>query len=362
MRHALLFGLLCSFSAALSGQNEFHLTGGYVIPHRPEMGRLVTGHAFGLGVSEWREPAGRWAHERGRWGIRQGVQLAYTHTGSDDLGEQVTALWMTRFPIRQHLSFELGVGPGWSSRSYRASGPTSFSLASPFNLALHLAVQQRVPLRAPFHPLVGLGFTHLSNGGLQQPNLGTNAVTVRLACRIGSPPTRYPEIVQPPGTFERVSMWQFGLRSGLRDIGLPGGPLHPITTLRGVWSWHAVRTGSGPLGRITAWSPLVAAQLTLNQGQRVAHPGEPRARWQPAVLVGVRSWVGRFGLQFAHGVILANASEELGAEHLDAALLWRVHPAWQLELGLRAFSLRAEHPAVGITWTPGSRAVLAEGR
>lgn len=362
MRRALFLGLLCSFSFALSGQNEFLLTGGYVIPHRPEMGRLVTGHAYGFGFSTWREPAGRWAREHGRWGIRQGVQLAYTHTGSEALGEQVTALWMTRFPLRTRPFFELGVGPGWSSRSYRVSGPGSFSLAGPLNLALHVAVQHRFRLRAPFHPIAGLGFTHLSNGGLQQPNLGTNAVTVRLACQIGSPPMRYPEVVVPPGTAERRSMWQLGLRSGVRDIGLPGGPLHPITTLRGVWSWHSVRTGPGPLSRRSSWSPLLAAQLTLNQGQRVAHPDQPAARWQPAVLVGVRSWIGAFGLQFAHGVILANASAELGAKHLDAALLWRFHPAWQVELGLRAFSLRAEHPAVGLTWTPGSRAVLAEGR
>lgn len=350
MRIAGIFLAFCLISASLSGQIESHVTAGYVIPHRPEMGRLVTGHATGFGVTRWWEPRGSWAHERGRWGIRQGAQLGYLHTGSADLGEQVTALWLTRFPFLQHNALELGVGPGWTSRSYRTHGPTSFALASPFNLALHVAAQHRFPIPGPFHLVTGLGFTHLSNGGLQQPNLGTNAVTLRLSVCTGSVPMHYPEVVVPDGAVQRTSAWNLGLRSGVRDMGLPGGVLHPISTLRMVWSLEAKRIAEGPLPRRTAWSPILAAQITLNQGRRIEAPGMPGARWQPAVLGGVRWWAGRFGLQFAHGIILHNASPELGRTHLDAALLWMAHPAVQFELGLRAFSLRAEHPVLGVTW------------
>ena len=97
---------------------------------------------------------------------------------------------------------------------------------------------------------------------------------------------------------------------------------------------------------------MAAAQLTLNQSRRPESPGNARARWQPAVLLGARWWVGNVALQFAHGQILANASPDFGPSHLDAALVWRVRREWMVELGLRAFSMRAEHPVLGVTWTP----------
>ena len=351
LRVAFLAGL-CALSFKVSGQTEFQLIGGFVLPHRPEMARLVTGHATGFSLSRWRESNGIWASEHGRWGIRQGAMLSVLDAGSPELGVQASALWLTRFPLRNRSHLELGLGPAWTSRSYRTDGPTSFALAGPWNLGLHAGLARRIRLKAPFHFTVGAALTHLSNGGLFQPNLGTNALTARVAFHWGSVPTQYPQVVQPPGTFERANRWHLGLRVGARDAGLPGGPLHPVSTLRVLWERRAQVVHHGPFPRRMGWSPVAAAQLTLNQSRRPESPGNPAARWQPAVLVGARWWVGKVALQFAHGHLLANASPDFGPDHLDAALVWRVRPECMVELGLRAFSMRAEHPVVGVTWTP----------
>ncbi len=351
LRVAFLTGL-CALSFKASGQTEFQLLTGFVLPHRPEMARLVTGHAAGLSLSHWREPYGAWTSEHGRWGVRQGAMLSVLDAGSPELGVQAAALWLTRFPVRDRSHLELGLGPAWSSRSYRTDGPTSFALAGPWNLGLHVGIARRIRLKAPFHLAFGAALTHLSNGGLFQPNLGTNALTLRTAFHWGSVPTQYPQIVQPPGSFARTNRWHVGLRFGARDAGLPGGPLHPVSTLRVVWERRAVVVKPGPQPRRMGWAPVAAAQLTLNQSRRPEAPFEPAARWQPAVLVGARWWVGEVALQFAHGHILAEASPDFGPSHLDAALIWRVQPEWSVELGLRAFSMRAEHPVLGVTWTP----------
>jgi hypothetical protein len=351
LRVAFLAGL-CALSFKASGQTEFQLLSGFVLPHRPEMARLVTGHATGFSLSHWTEQYEGWAAHHGRWGIRQGAMLSLLDAGSPELGVQASALWLTRFPVRELSFLELGLGPTWSSRSYRTDGASSFALASPWNLGLQVGMARRIRAPGPIHFTVGAALTHLSNGGLHQPNLGTNALTARVGLHWGSPPMRYPEVIVPPATCIRVNRWHAGLRVGARDAGLPGGPLHPISTFRFLWERRAEALNAGPMLRRFAWSPVVAAQLTLNQSRRPESPGNASARWQPAVLVGARWWVGNVGLQFAHGQILANASPDLGPSHLDAALVWRMRTHWMVELGLRAFSMRAEHPALGVTWTP----------
>ncbi len=326
------------------------------------MGRLVTGHALGIRGSRWWVPEGEWAHVSGRWGIRQGVQLNWISTGSEGLGNQFIGLWLTRFPIRNKGNLVLGIGPGWSSASYRDLGSSSFALATPWNLGLQVGVSHRIRLKAPLHLSTGLSLTHLSNGGLRLPNLGTNAACMTLAAHWGSSPMRYPEVIVPHAETKRQAIWNVGGRLGARDAGLPGGPMHPVLTLRGTWEWRTVILRPGTTKRTSNWSPILAAQLTLNQSRRTEEGGAGAGRWQPAILVGARWWAGNVSLQFAHGHLLAHASPEFGAAHLDAAVLWRVAPEWQLELGLRAFSMRAEHPSLGVTWVLPSRAILPKGR
>lgn len=355
---------LLSTSCLVFSQNEVQLLGGFILPHRPEMSRLITGHATGITVSHWREAHGEWASNYGRWGIRQGVMVQVLDAGSESLGHQVAALWTTRLPIRERSHLELGLGPGWTSRSYRTDGANSFALAGPWNLGLHVGLSRRIRLKAPVHFSVGAAVTHLSNGGLFLPNLGTNALTLRLAIHHGSTPTRYPETHIPPSKFTRRGFVSTGMRFGARDAGLPGGPLHPVSTLRVLWEakTHFITPGASP--KRCSWSPLLAGQITLNQSRRAEEEGLPASRWQPAVLIGTRWWAGNVALQFAHGRILTNASPDFGAGHLDAALIWQLQPSWALELGLRAFSMRAEHPCIGLTWcpTPDNRSQKTRGK
>lgn len=355
-------GVAVLLAQVASGQTEINLLTGFVLPHRPEMARLVTGHATGITLSRWKEPQGEWATTHGRWGIRQGAMLAVLDAGSPALGTQVTALWLTRLPFAAHGHLELGLGPAWSSRSYATHGAASFALAGPWNLALQLGADRRIRLPAPFHLTAGAALTHLSNGGLHLPNLGTNALTARVGLHWGGVPSSHPQVVEPEAASVRAHLLQAGVRFGARDAGLPGGPLHPITTVRLLWEARAHLLEPGATRRRAAWSPVVAAQLTLNQARRPESPSNPSARWQPAVLAGVRWWAGRVALQLAHGQLLANSSPDFGSAHLDAALVWRVHPQWQLELGLRAFSLRAEHPCIGLAWTAPSGAIRSEER
>lgn len=354
---------------------------GVVAPHRSEIWRVVTGHAWGGHVYAGAMRSGGWTRGLRRPWAWQGLGLDATYGGSPELGWQVSGIWLTRLPLNDHWNSEWGLGLGYTSRPYDpVQAPSSFLLGSPFNAAIRLGLHRAWPLSAPgAEPRPGAGTLHttlavhhLSNGSTRQPNLGTNTVALHLGWSpsFPSPPPPAPSDPVDPSeplgdAFPHFAV-QWTLRGGYRDMDLPGGVLY---TLPGVaaeiaYALPALRNASPRLP--SRLQPALGAGLTYNNSLRFYHEtsllnfpnspdptgSTPLKRIQPAALLGFYWNLGATRISVFQGWMLAHPDPILGRRHLHVAVSHAITRSIRLELGLRSYNLRAEHAFLGVSFSP----------
>jgi hypothetical protein len=335
--------------------SEYRISSGYALPHRDEMHALVTGHAWSGALIWGKQVDGGWASHGNRSGTWQGLEMAGTRAGSEELGWIAHAIWLNRWPIFDQVFAEFGLGLAWATSPFDPlEAPRSFALGSHANAALRFNVGYAWPIRQVGSLQLAAGLTHFSNGSVALPNLGINLIGVHC--------TYTPlEIRRKPQTKTLLALdeaehrrgWQFEttLRVGIRDTGLPGGVVHPTTSwMTSVHYRHRKRHN---------WSGSAALDLGFNQSLRITGSQDastdPSKRLQTALLIGARCHYGRTALTLMEGWMLTEQDTELGKRHLHTALQHAVTPAWRIELGLRSFRLRADCPFLGLVWSPQPR-------
>jgi hypothetical protein len=118
-----------------------------------------------------------------------GVALQYGNLGSKQyLGKMVAAFTYLNMPLFSYHAlksrFRIGAGAGWVEKPYDAqSNHKNVLVGSHLNAFLHLLWQNEVKLAPQLYASAGLGFSHLSNGGLTLPNLGVNTPTLQAGLR-----------------------------------------------------------------------------------------------------------------------------------------------------------------------------------
>lgn len=324
---------------------QAHGQWGYVLPHRAEMNALVTGHSWGFGV------------ERGNWGVEgwradwcgsgavwQGMEWSLLHAGSPEMGSIFSGLWKVKLPIVAGVNGELGTGLGWAFAPYDLEKrPLNFALGTHGNAGLHLGLSWRCWKGKQSAAVLSGGLTHFSNGAVAMPNLGINNFFVRLALVNQSyqPPTN--SVSNELATVPHEPSWsaQVSLRTGTRDVNLPGGPRHALTSA----TWSLQRHLSA------RWSGVTAVEATYNQSLREASPVPLSAldRLQWANQAGVALHFGRVTLLMLQGWVWVHPDTALGRRHLTATLNYSMNPTWSLDLALRSFQLRADYAALGVT-------------
>lgn len=354
---------------------EAGLQWGALAAHRSEMWRVVTGHAWGAHLSVGRHLVGGWTQTGRRPWAWQGFGVDATYGGSPELGWQVSALWLNRLPLSDRWNAEWGLGMGLTTRPYDpVTSPSSFVLGSRWNAALRWGLHRPWHLPGPLGTLhTTLGLTHLSNGSTRQPNLGTNTLALQLGwsppALLAPPRSTIPSTIPSPDPPAPVPPWDFALalRAGYRDLDLPGGVHYPLTGLglHAAWAPPPLRASSHP--RATArLRPALGFTLTYNTSLRFFHESSrlqfpnapdptgstPGMRLQPAALAGFHWQVGATRIAILQGWILAHPDPILGTRHLHTAISHPIHPHWRVELGLRSYQVRAEHPFLGIQFTP----------
>ena len=364
LNHTLLLpllALLCSHGNSVYSQklteaqhhwapSEYGFSGGYALPHRDEMHALVTGHAWGGAFIWGKERKGGYASHGNRNGMWHGLEVGGTWAGSEDLGWIGHAIWLNRLPLYGNTFSEIGLGLGWASSPFDAlQAPRSFALGSHANAAIrfHLGLQWRVRNFGAFQ--ISGGLTHFSNGSVVLPNLGINVIGVQCSF---SPAAIQKQ--QQTKQLDAADTTQFGLnfettlRIGIRDIGLPGGVLHPTST----WMSSAHYRHRPEHN----WSWSAALDIGYNQSLRVNGIPEasfnPAMRIQTAILLGARCHFGRTSVTVMQGWMMTQKDNELGTRHLHTSIQRVIAADWGIELGLRSFRLRADSPFIGLVWTP----------
>ena len=326
---------------------EMGFGAGYVLPHRSLMQHLITDHSKHISVAYGKNMIGGWTEGRNAKGMHwQGIEMGWTNLGGEALGSIVSALWITRFPASKRGKGEVGVGLGWSSRPWDVvDAPSSVAISTRWNAGLHAAWSMLL-LEGERHAwIIKARFTHFSNGALSLPNLGVNNISVGLHHQWRKnnhlPQQTLKNYNADKNKGFRLEM---SLRGGARDVGLPGGALHPVFNL------HLL--GRHKFKRSNSASWVFAHDLGYNQSLRISGASDgvrrPLDRLQYAALGGVRWDFNRIQVTALKGWVFTNPDLELGSSHLMVTMHYECTSSLSVELGLRSFQFRADYPYLGI--------------
>jgi hypothetical protein len=114
-----------------------------------------------------------------------GVGLHYGNLGSKQhMGDLVALFSYMNTPLFKYRAvqskFRIGAGVGWIEKPWDAeTNHKGVLLGSHLNAYLHLLWQNEFRITPRLFASVGLGFSHLSNGGSTLPNLGVNTPMVQ---------------------------------------------------------------------------------------------------------------------------------------------------------------------------------------
>ena len=229
----------------------------------------------------------------------------------------------------------MGVGYTWTPYD-PGTHPTAIALGSHLNAAIRLGLGWSGSWGSRLGWQGWLRLTHLSNGGITQPNLGTNQIELALALLYRDSRAGQAGLAAQNSDAKQAH-WLLMAQAGLRDLGLPRGPRAILGSAR------ILRLFPDALKQ-RAWTPVGGAGATIAH----RHNGRP-----PQVFVeagGLWSY-GRVDLLATWGGLLSGVDSSQGPVFLQVDLLGQISPSLALSISLRSYRLRAEHPAVGLVWS-----------
>lgn len=181
---------LCALPLALSAGDPVPWTvggralGGFLVPHRPSIWVMVDRHARAAELYAQRPFSGGKAWHGNYVAPAWGLSALWSDVGAHDLGRTFRLLPYLDLPLvrpgRWSFNTRIGWGLGVVQRPFdRVENYKQHAIAGRLNLAVQWAFA--VGYRAGPHRVdLGLAMDHLSNGAMQQPNLGTNVATLSL--------------------------------------------------------------------------------------------------------------------------------------------------------------------------------------
>jgi hypothetical protein len=257
------------------------------------------------------------------------------------MGQIVSAIWKVKIPVWRSVTGELGSGLGWAFSPYDLEKrPLSFALGTHLNAGLHLGLSAKLANMGTHKVVLTTGLTHFSNGAVAMPNLGINNLYVRLGLMPEHIQKKSPTD-QGPSEPKPIQWSSYSaIRAGIRDVNLPGGARHPISScMVGIRRHFSTR-----------FAAVAATDVSYNQSLRettgVALTAQDRTQWASQLGVDIR--FGQAHLFLLQGWIWSNPDVALGRRHLHAAFGYEIWPQWCLEIGLRSFRLRADYAYLGV--------------
>lgn len=159
---------------------------GFIIPHREELREVAGSYPWSI-QAEW----SRRHNTQAAWDYcacypKIGIALNYTHFGNPEvLGSSYAAMSFIEpylsFSGKLKPSFRLGAGFTYLNQVYNANtNPENlfFSFPVSFFLQAHLGLNYEIARQ--WHLISGVAYSHISNGGVKQPNRGINFPTLNI--------------------------------------------------------------------------------------------------------------------------------------------------------------------------------------
>jgi hypothetical protein len=181
----------------LNRENHYSLSAlyakGYIYAHTPSLNYLIKGYTSSveLNLSKTTDGSKLW-QQLYRF---PNVGLAYSNTdfgNPQQLGHANTIYTYIMFPaIRRNrltLSYKCAVGAAWHSEKYDLQkNRYNIVIGSKLNAYLNLNLNVSLRLSPQLWFLSGIGMSHFSNGGTQQPNKGINIFSLQSGLQCNFP-------------------------------------------------------------------------------------------------------------------------------------------------------------------------------
>ncbi|MFN4234642.1 MAG: acyloxyacyl hydrolase [Bacteroidia bacterium] len=212
---------------------------GFIMVHRYNMRHLVQSHIWGceLSVGQTHFDTSFYNHVYNF--PEKGFSIYYTNLGNpQQLGNVVAAIPFMLMPLNSNrmLMFKAGVGLGYFNTTYhQTENNLNNVISSHLTVAVNTQFQKNWKLSNRIVLYNKIGMTHFSNAAYKMPNLGINLVTASLGLNFFSEST--PNFERKKIEFEKANKnyFEFGLSSGLKEVGGPGGLKYVIFNANGAF-------------------------------------------------------------------------------------------------------------------------------
>lgn len=338
---------------------------GFVVPHRPELRNLVTGHSNSWHAG-WqmntRHAGHRKAWHRAYHYPLWGVEVYYADLGNrKQLGQQLAVHAMVKLPqftrlIAPHRRVQLysqwGIGAGYSDVVWDLeANPKGIALSSALNVCLSAGYLAQVRVSDRFAVHAGISVVHFSNGSLSVPNLGTNNLSGALGLVYHLTKMRS-EASNPDAhvdtSLHSFTKWTFftAFSSGLRENLPPGGPSHFVHNLVLGAEYRWIFKTALVVRHDASYNLSLDPLLRRNGTTEV----QSTDRLQGGFAVGIVRHFGRASFEASMGAYYRNRNAGDGTFYNRFALRHQVTQGISVSLGLKTHWAKADYPEVGVMY------------
>jgi lipid A 3-O-deacylase PagL len=309
-------------------------TPAYVIPTNPELSNAPAGRQVhwtpsqSIEIGRQTDGSQEWHHLYGLPSYGFGISLASLN-GRERSSRPIDAYTFFSWPFarpseRVRITTDFGMGLSWNWKEFNPQTNSDRNvLTSAVNVRIDWGFYLRYSLTPQTSLYAGIDYTHRSNGGMRQPDLGINVIGPSVALRydLAEPPRLRPR--KPLARFQ--PSWEFlgGGVAGLKNIGDGRNP--------GPGQNFAVGAANAGLQRQFYRYGKIAAgtDFTIDGATGALHhgPREPGAadHLSLGVYGGYEHLIGRFGALVHLGYKVANGYNTPDSSQWYGRYGWRFH-------------------------------------
>ncbi len=291
---------------------EANIVAGKVLKHTAKFRAPVPDLSTAFELNIMQQTYGKRAWQQRRHYPRIGFGFTYTDYGIDSIYGQCFGIYPDlEIPIikgsKLEWTFRAGYGAGYVTRHYERApvwDTLNNAISSHLNNFTIFNTDLRYKVNKHWAVQMGLNFSHISNAGFRQPNLGINMYGGHIGFRY------YPVTSSPVHIVRELkplkNRWLAQARLGLsyNESSFTDGPVYPIY-LASVYAskrWHSKNKMF--IGLDYSYHKDIEAFLKNNE----IHIGEEKDySWKSAIFVGNEFLLGRVGVLMQVGYYLKNA-------------------------------------------------------
>ncbi len=206
-----------------------------IVPHTPKFKPAVTEFTHCAEAAFFVQTTGKREWSRKMKFPEVGAAIHVSRFGNNDvfgtaIGAMATAkFWMVRSE-RVDAFFRVGAGAAYITKQYNPNdNAVNNVIGSPINAMIHLKLGIDVRILKNLSLSLSGGLSHQSNGGMQQPNLGINALFAGVGIKywIGNKPYTYSREGWTK-KLKRPNEFIFRSAVAFTELSAIGGPKYPV--------------------------------------------------------------------------------------------------------------------------------------